>query len=69
MARSAFTGAFLGCCKTTRVHFMACVAPEGKDCMGCQADFDGRPGPPFELCQSGSLTDGTALPFLFECLL
>ena len=34
--------------------------------MGCQTDSDGRPGPPFELCQSGSPTDGTALPFLFD---
>ena len=32
-------------------------------------DSDGRPGQPCELCQSESLTDGTALPFVFECLL
>ena len=30
---------------------------------------DGRPGLPCELCRSGSLTDGKALPFEFECLL
>ena len=35
--------------------------------MGCQTDSDGRPGLPSELCQSGSPTDGTALPFVFEC--
>ena len=35
----------------------------------CQTDSDGRPGSPFELSQSGSPTDGTALPFLFENLL
>ena len=34
-----------------------------------KTDSDGRPGPPFELCQSGSPTDGTAVPFLFESLL
>ena len=34
--------------------------------MGCQTDSNGRPGLPSELCQSGSPTDGTALPFLFE---
>ena len=28
-----------------------------------------RPGLPCELCRSGSLTDGKALPFEFECLL
>ena len=38
-------------------------------CMGCQTDSDGRPGLPCELCRSGSLTDGKALPFEFECLL
>ena len=29
LTRSAFTGGFFRCCQTTRVHFMACVAPEG----------------------------------------
>ena len=28
-----------------------------------------EPGVPCELCRSGSLTDGKALPFEFECLL
>ena len=37
--------------------------------MGCQSDSDGRLGLPGELCQAGSPNDGTALPFLFECLL
>ena len=30
---------------------------------------DGKPGLPCELCRSGSLTDGKALLFEFECLL
>ena len=37
--------------------------------MGCQTDSDGRPGLPYELCRSGSLTDGKPLSFEFECLL
>ena len=48
---------------------MACVAPEGQDCMECQTDSNGRPGLPYELCQSGSPTDGTTLRFVVECLL
>ena len=47
---------------------MACVAPEGH-CMGYQTDSNGKPGLPCELCQYGSPTDGTALRFVFECLL
>ena len=38
-------------------------------CMGCQTDSDGRLGLPGELCPAGSPTDGTALPFVSECLL
>ena len=37
--------------------------------MGCQTDSIGRPGLLYELCLSGSPTDGTVLPFVFECLL
>ena len=40
-----------------------------EDCMGCQTDSDGRLGLPGELCPAGSPTDGTALPFVSECLL
>ena len=40
-----------------------------KTAWGCQTDSNGRPGLPSKLCQSGSPTDGTALPFVFECLL
>ena len=39
------------------------------DLMGCQTDSNSRPGLTCELCQPGSLTDGTALPFVLECLL
>ena len=38
------------------------------DYMGCQTDSNGRLGLQGELCQAGSPTDGTALPFVFECL-
>ena len=37
--------------------------------MGCQTDSNDRPGLSSELCQSWLPTDGTALPFVFECLL
>ena len=37
--------------------------------MGCQTDSDGRLGLPGGLCPAGSPTDGTALPFVSECLL
>ena len=37
--------------------------------MACQTDSDDRSCLPFELCQSGSPTEGTALPFQFKCLL
>ena len=59
--------------QTTRVHFMACVAPEGhynKTAWSAKLILiNGRPGLPCELCPSGSPTDGTALLFEFECLL
>ena len=50
---------------------MAYVVPEGhqQDRTGCQTGSNGRPGLPCELCQSGSPTDGTVLPFVVECLL
>ena len=47
----------------TEIHFFPI------DCMGCQTDFNGRPGLPSELCQSGLPTDGAALPIVFECFL
>ena len=45
------------------------VWPLREDCMGCQTDSNSWPGLSSQLCQSGSPTDGTALPFVFECLL
>ena len=50
-------------------HCHLCLSVCFKDCMGCQTDSNGRAGLPSQLCQSGSPTDGTALPFVFECLL
>ena len=37
--------------------------------MACQTDSDGRLDLLCELSLSGSPTDGTALPLVFECLL
>ena len=65
MARSAFTAGFLQCYKTTRVHFMACVGIN-KTAWGAKLILTADLA---RLCQSGSPTDGTALPFVLECLL
>ena len=50
-------------------QILASGYPDSKFTIRFSPNSDGRPGPPFELCQSGSPTDGTALPFLFESLL
>ena len=48
---------------------MACVAPEGQVCGAKLILLTDLTYVPCELCQFGSPTDGTALIFVFECLL
>ena len=65
MAGSAFTDGFFLTLSDYEGAFHGHCGPINKTAW----DPNGRPDLPQELCQPGSPTDGTPLPFVLECLL